>query len=222
MKPATWTTVAIVLAAGITTAAQDPVKVDPAHYKLLLENPSVRVLQITYPAGATSKMHQHPDAIIVSLSDGKMQFTMPDGTKQDSTLTGKQAVYEAAGPHNPTNVGKTTFSAILVEFKTPKPGTATIPTERPDMKLKSLAEGPRATAYLVTAEPGFHEPANTKHDFDQVIIPLAPMQMSLTIDGRPAKTSWKRGEAAFIGRGQAHESKNTGAKPVDLVIVAIK
>ena len=56
MKPATWTTVAIVLAAGITTAAQDPVKVDPAHYKLLLENPSVRVLQITYPAGATSRM----------------------------------------------------------------------------------------------------------------------------------------------------------------------
>ena len=27
--------------------AQDPVKVDPAHYKLVFENPSVRVLSIT-------------------------------------------------------------------------------------------------------------------------------------------------------------------------------
>jgi len=35
-------------------------------------------------------------------------------------------------------------------------------------------------------------------------------------------TSWKPGDAEFIGRGVKHESKNTGQKPVDVIIVAIK
>jgi oxalate decarboxylase/phosphoglucose isomerase-like protein (cupin superfamily) len=46
--------------------------------------------------------------------------------------------------------------------------------------------------------------------------------MSVAIDGKPAKTKWARGDVQFIDRGVAHESKNTGGKPVDFVIVAIK
>ena len=46
--------------------------------------------------------------------------------------------------------------------------------------------------------------------------------MSLSIDGKPAKTTWARGDVQFIGRGVAHESKNTGGKPVEMVIIAIK
>jgi hypothetical protein len=40
--------------------------------------------------------------------------------------------------------------------------------------------------------------------------------------GKPARTSWARGDVQFIGRGVPHESKNTGGKPVDYVIVAIR
>ena len=75
---------------------------------------------------------------------------------------------------------------------------------------------------MSTAGPDFAEPAGTKHDFDQVVIALAPATLSLAIDGKPAKTTWKRGDAQFIGRGVAHESKNTGGKPADMMIVAIK
>ena len=46
--------------------------------------------------------------------------------------------------------------------------------------------------------------------------------MSLAIDGKPARTTWARGDVVYIGRGVAHESKNTGGKPIDYVIVAIK
>ena len=74
----------------------------------------------------------------------------------------------------------------------------------------------------VTASPNFQEPAGTKHDYDQVVIALAPSQMSLSINGKPAKTTWARGDAQFIGRGTPHESKNTGGKPTDFVIVAVK
>ena len=90
------------------------------------------------------------------------------------------------------------------------------------MTMKVLAEGPRAVAYRTTADPTFQEPAGSKHDYDQVVIALGAAQMSLSINGQPAKTTWARGDVQFIGRGVSHESKNTGGKPVDFVIVAIK
>ena len=114
------------------------------------------------------------------------------------------------------------MEGILVEFKTAQPGTATIPTERPDMHIKTLAESPRATAYQATIDPKFEEPAGTKHDYDQVVIALAPSQTSLKVEGQPAKTSWKRGDVMFIGRGVAHESSNRSGTPSSVVIVAIK
>jgi len=132
------------------------------------------------------------------------------------------ARYSAAGKHNPKNVGTTPLHAILVEFKGTAPGHAALPANRPGLQLKTLAEGPRGSAYLSTAGPDFSEPAGTKHDFDQVVIALGAAPLSLSIDGKPAKTAWKRGDTQFIGRGVAHEAKNTGGKPSDMVIVAIK
>jgi quercetin dioxygenase-like cupin family protein len=219
-------TVAAVAALALGTAtlcrAQDPTKVDPAHYKVILDNPSVRVLRITYAPGAKSKMHEHPDAMVVVLSTGKMSFATPDGKTEERELPKDSAMYTPAGTHLPSNIGKTTMDAILVEFKAPQPGTATIPTSMQNRQIKVLADSPRGSAMLVTLDPSFNEPAGTKHDFDQVVIALGPTQSSLAIDGKPAKTTWKRGDVSFIGRGVAHESKVTGSKPQDIVIVAVK
>lgn len=214
--------VALVVFWSAVAAAQDPLKVDPAHYKLVLENASVRILRIDYPAGAKSVMHQHPDAIVVSLGTAKVRFNLPDGTSVDADMAAESAMYSPAATHSPANIGTSRTDALLVEFKAAAPGKATIPASRPDLTLNVLAEGPRAIAYRTTATPTFQEPAGTKHDYDQVVIALGPAQMSLSIDGKPAKTSWVRGDVQFIGRGIPHESKNMGGKPVDFVIVAIK
>ena len=202
--------------------AQDPVKVDPAHYKVVFENASVRVLSINYPPGATSKMHQHPDSIVVPLAAARVRFATPDGKSQDQEMANESATYSTAGTHKPTNIGTGPITGLLVEFKTPAPGTATLPSSRPGMTLTDLAEGPRAKAYRSTASATFAEPAGTKHDFDQIVIALGASQISLSIDGKPAKTTWARGDAQFIGRGVSHESKNVGGKPADMLIVAIR
>jgi quercetin dioxygenase-like cupin family protein len=221
----TWKTVSVfsvVMMWSGAALAQDPVKVDPQHYKVVFENASVRVLKIDYAAGEKSPMHQHPDSIVVPLVNSKVRFTMPDGKTQDSDLPNESAMYTPAGVHSPANVSTGKIEALLVEFKSPAPGTAALPTNRPGLAMKVLAEGPRAMAYRTTADSTFSEPAGTKHEYDQVVISLNAAQMSLAIDGKPAKTTWARGDAQFIGRGVAHESKNTSGKPVDFVIVAIK
>ncbi len=214
--------VSLVLLWSGSALAQDAVKADPAHYKVVLENASVRVLKISYPVGSKSKMHQHPDSIVVPLAAAKVRFTTPDGKSEDTDMASESAMYGPAGTHNPANIGTGPVDALLVEFKSPAPGTAAIPTSRDNMTMKVLAEGPRAVAYRTTADPTFQEPAGSKHEYDQVVIALGPTQMSLSIDGKPAKTTWARGDVQFIGRGVAHESKNAGGKPVEFVIVGIK
>jgi beta-alanine degradation protein BauB len=219
-----WRTVcacAFVLTCGTSAFGQDAVKTDPSHYKVLIDNPSVRVIKIAYAPGAKSATHSHPDAIVVALSAATARFTT-DGKSQDSDLAAGGAMYTPATTHSVENVGKGPVDAILVEFKGAAAGKSTLPASRPGLAMKSLAEGPRAMAYATTADPSFHEAAGSKHEFDQVVIALGPGQLSLSLDGKPAKTTWARGDAVFIGRGVAHEAKNTAGKPVDMVVVAIK
>jgi quercetin dioxygenase-like cupin family protein len=205
-----------------TILAQDPVKVDPTHYKVVFENASVRVLKIDYAAGSKSVMHHHPDAIVIPLAASKVRFATPDGKSQDQDMANESAMYSPAGDHLPTNIGTGRIDGLLVEFKGAAPGKAAFPATRPGLAMKVLAEGPYGMAYRTTADPTFHEAAGTKHDYDEVVIALSPAQVSLAIAGNAPKTTWARGDAVFIGRGVAHESKNTGGKSVDYVIVAIK
>jgi quercetin dioxygenase-like cupin family protein len=214
--------VSLVLVWSGTALAQDPVKVDPTHYKVVFENAGVRVLKIDYAPGSKSVMHQHPDSIVIPLVASKVRFATPDGKSADQELPNESAMYTPAGRHSPSNIGTARVDAILVEFKTPAPGKAALPTSRTGMTIKTLAEGPRAMAYRITADPTFAEPAGSKHDYDQIVISLGSGQMSLSIDGKPARTTWARGDAQFIGRGVAHEAKNASGKPIDMVIVAIK
>jgi len=55
--------------------ADDPVKVDPKHYKVEFENDRVRVVRIKYRPGEKSVMHSNPESIAVFLSDAHAKFT---------------------------------------------------------------------------------------------------------------------------------------------------
>jgi quercetin dioxygenase-like cupin family protein len=167
-------------------------------------------------------MHSHPDAILVPLSSGKARFTLPDGKTEDRELVKETASYTPASTHSPANVGTTAVDAILVEFKTKEPGSATLPAARPGLQSNVLAESPRAVALKASAGPDFAEPAGSSHEYDQVVIALGDAAMSLSVEGKPAVTKWARGDVQFIGRGVKHESKNTGGKPIEFVIVAIR
>ncbi len=220
MKPST---IAVLLAAlPLAAAAQDAVKVDPSHYKVLLDNAAVRVLKVSYGIGEKSPMHSHPDAMLVPFAPAKARFTMPDGTTQDVDVKAEAALYTPAFTHSPANVGTTKIDALLVEFKAKTAGTAALPTARPGMTQTVLAEGPYATAWRTTAAPTFHEAAGTTHEYDQVVIALGDGDVKVAVEGQPTRTKWQSGDFLFIGRGVKHESQNTGGKPIDFVIVGIK
>ena len=109
--------VLLVAAVTVPTRAQDPVKVDPKHYKVEFENAEVRVLRISYGPHEKSVMHEHPNAVAVFLTNSKGKFTFPDGKTQAMVMKAGNAVWTPAGQHLPENTGDKPFELILVELK---------------------------------------------------------------------------------------------------------
>lgn len=116
-----WMLLALMSIAAGRALAQDPVEVDPDHYKVEFENDQVRVLRITYGPNEKSVMHNHPEGVAVYLSDLKGQFTLPDGQTIEEEGKAGEAVWTEAGQHLPQNMTDQPFELVLVELKSPPP-----------------------------------------------------------------------------------------------------
>lgn len=98
-------------------AVQDPVQVDPKHYKIELENDQVRVLRINYAAHEKSVMHSHPDGVAIFQNDIHCRFTFPDGKTEEQRFRAGETLYMPAGSHLPENLSDQPFEVVLVELK---------------------------------------------------------------------------------------------------------
>ena len=90
---------------------------DPKHYKVELENNQVRVLRAQYGAHEKGVMHSHPAAVVVSLADQDVKFTLPGGKTAERHMKAGEVTWEAAATHLPENTGDKPLDVILVELK---------------------------------------------------------------------------------------------------------
>lgn len=97
--------------------AQDPAKVDAGHYKVILNNSRVRVLDVHHKPGEKAPMHSHPNHVIYSLTGGTVKFTLPDGKTNTVTFKAGQATWHNAETHAVENVGKNEIHALDIELK---------------------------------------------------------------------------------------------------------
>jgi quercetin dioxygenase-like cupin family protein len=102
---------------GSVALAQDPVKVDPKHYKVEFENAQVRVLRFHYGPHEKSVMHSHPNLVATFLTDANTKFTTPDGKSVEQSGKAGEAMWEPAGTHLPENLSDKPMEGILVEMK---------------------------------------------------------------------------------------------------------
>ncbi|MFQ5574672.1 MAG: cytoplasmic protein [Terriglobia bacterium] len=97
--------------------AQDPVKVDPQHYTVELEDEQVRVLRIRYGPREKSVMHGHPASFGVHLTDAHVRFTLPDGKTEEVRVKAGTVLSYPAGEHLPENLSDQPLELVFVEFK---------------------------------------------------------------------------------------------------------
>ena len=111
--------VAALLWVALPAAAQDPVKVDPAHHKVEFENDQVRVLRVTIPAGEKTQVHDHPNGVAVFVNGAKTRVTPVGGKADETPRKVGEVFFVAAVKHVVENIGTTTADIVLVELKAP-------------------------------------------------------------------------------------------------------
>ncbi len=211
------------LAIASPLRAQDAVKVDPKHYKVVAENDRVRVLKASYGVGEKSVMHEHPDTFAVFLTDVKVRFGLADGTNVEATRKPGDAMTDKAGKHLPENLGAAAMEAFVVEVKpgakAPAPVAGAVPPPAgAGVTRTQIVAGPHGEVVLLKTEASFEEPAGSTHDYDAVVVPMTDGGSTLTMGGKAV--TMKKGEAYLISRGVAHSVKASAAGST--VVVYIK
>ena len=116
-------TLALLIVSGLLTVgarpagAQDPVKLSPKMYTVLLENEQVRVLEFRAKPGEKEPTHSHPAAVIYPLADGKIKLTMPDGKSEVLESKAGAALWSGPVTHSYENLATTDARVLIIELK---------------------------------------------------------------------------------------------------------
>lgn len=108
---------AFVCLATASSLAQDPIKVEPKHYKLDFENDRVQVVSVHYGPHEKSAMHEHPGGVVVSLTEAHLRFTDENGKVREVYSKAGEVRWYPPFKHKVENLGDTTYDAVYVGVK---------------------------------------------------------------------------------------------------------
>ena len=97
--------------------ALDPVKLDPEHHIVAVENDRVRVLRTILEPHLKAPMHEHPHYVVVYLTELHTTMQMADGKTIDNVRRAGEAAWRDPLKHATENVGDRTAVEIQVELK---------------------------------------------------------------------------------------------------------
>ena len=97
--------------------ALDPVKLDPQHHIVLLENDRVRVIRTILEPHLKAPMHEHPHYVVVYLTELHTAMSMADGRNIDNERRPGEIGWREALKHATENVGDRTAMEIQIELK---------------------------------------------------------------------------------------------------------
>ncbi|SRR5258708_14791754 len=101
-----------------TLSGQDVMKAAPDHYKVLVDNEHVRVVENILKPGEKDSWHTHAAGWYYVTKPGTMKVVHADGKSEIWEAKAREAGWmEAEAPHTSENTGKTPMSFILVEVK---------------------------------------------------------------------------------------------------------
>jgi hypothetical protein len=107
--------------------AQDPAKVMPRSFRVVLENDKVRVLEFTSRPGmgiCGEGMHSHPARVNIVMSGWQSLASKPGSPPRAQERKDGEVFWRDAETHKVENVGKTNARVLMVELKAPARGKA--------------------------------------------------------------------------------------------------
>lgn len=208
--------------------AQDPIKVAPDVYKVLLENDRVRVLEVRIKPGQKAAMHEHPASVEYFFNDAKAKFTPAGGKSQTRELKADTIAWAEPEKHASENPGTTEGHVLIFELKGGKSGATVKGADavRVDPKhFKVRLNNAWVRVLEFTAKPHEKVPMHSHPDYVTYSFTSGKTTFS-SPDGKTAErestagsATWRPSEnhAATMGDSETHnllvELKPPAAKP---------
>ena len=102
--------------------AQDPARVMPRTYRVVLENDRVRVLEFTSRPGmgiCGEGMHSHPARLTIVMNGYQARSSTANSPGKTRQRKDGEVFWSEAVTHKVENVGKTNSRTLIVELKCP-------------------------------------------------------------------------------------------------------
>jgi quercetin dioxygenase-like cupin family protein len=95
----------------------DPVKLDPEHHLVPLENARVRVLRTILEPHLKSPLHEHPHYVVVYLTELHTTMALADGKLVDNVRRPGEVAWRDYMKHQTENIGDKQAVEIQIELK---------------------------------------------------------------------------------------------------------
>jgi len=98
--------------------ALDPLKVDPGHYKMEIDNNQVRVLRLHLSQGEKTVLHEEVfERLLLPLTPAKLKVVDSAGSAKTVAYKRAQLQWLQPGKEAEENLGGQPYEALIVEFK---------------------------------------------------------------------------------------------------------
>ena len=101
----------------VAAVGQDPLKVEPTHYKLAFENEYVQVVNVHYGPHEKSTLHAHMGGVVVVLTAGHLRFTDENGKVQEVHAKPGDPRWFPPFKHTVENLGDSAYNAVYIGIK---------------------------------------------------------------------------------------------------------
>jgi quercetin dioxygenase-like cupin family protein len=217
------------LAVSLVVSAQDPAKIAPQFYRVVLDNENARVIDYHLKPGEREPMHSHPSGVLVYyFTDAKARVTLPDGKTAEVTNSAGDIVWRDPVTHFAENTGSSEVHTVLVEPKVScKPPSVAFPAQEsrattPTVPVAAHLEPHHRVRYEnqyvrvleVRLKPSESSLFHT-HSRDDVFLTLADAVARAQMQGENwgLEIAFRSGEASFDNASKhpfTHRLQNVG------------
>ncbi len=203
-------------------AAGDPVSVSPEHFRPMIDNDYVRVLDVRHQPGESDKMHQHPTSAYFVLSGDKMRFHLERSQRDGDVRAGSVTLQGPIATHSVENIGESLLHFVMVE----RTGGRVARVDGEDAVEVSgsiyrvVDENDDFRVLDVTLEPGQKDEVHSHQA--SVIYALSPASGTWHEMGQEPRTQvFRPGSAIFFDATESISLENTGQRNIRLIIFEI-
>lgn len=98
--------------------ARDPVKVAPKNYKVVLDNPQVRVLRVNIGPNEKLPLHEHlVNRVVLYRTAARMRVTPEGGQPAETNVKAGDLVWGGPAKHSEENLLSSPAEVVVVELK---------------------------------------------------------------------------------------------------------